>query len=465
MKSALVAYRVAWEITKNPALRVLYISSTSGLAVKQLKFIKDILTSDIYRRYWPEMVNQDEFHREKWTETEIAVDHPIRKKENIRDSTVFTGGLTTSLTGLHCDIAVLDDVVVQENAYTEEGRGKVKRQYSLLASIEGTDSREWAVGTRYFGADLYADQLEMQVEVVDEEGQVLESESLYEVFERVVEDSPGRDGSGQFLWPRQQRSDGKWFGFNAKELARKRAQYLDKTQFYAQYYNDPNDPSAAGITADMFQYYKREELRQANGYWYIADRRLNLCASIDFAFSRSKKADYTCLVVVGIDGDRNVYVLDIERFKTDKISDYFAAILRLHQRWGFQKLLAEVTTAQDVIVKDLKNNYIYKYNLALSVVDHNPTRHQGSKEERTDSILQHRYNDRKIWHYRGGHCQLLEEELILKFPSHDDIKDALAVAVDAVVVPTMHGLGAPKNDRFANFSLKNVVHPRFGGIN
>jgi phage terminase large subunit-like protein len=215
----------------------------------------------------------------------------------------------------------------------------------------------------------------------------------------------------------------------------------------------------------MFQYYKREELRQANGYWYIADRRLNLCASIDFAFSRSKKADYTCLVVVGIDGDRNVYVLDIERFKTDKISDYFAAILRLHQRWGFQKLLAEVTTAQDVIVKDLKNNYIYKYNLALSVVDHNPTRHQGSKEERTDSILQHRYNDRKIWHYRGGHCQLLEEELILKFPSHDDIKDALAVAVDAVVVPTMHGLGAPKNDRFANFSLKNVVHPRFGGIN
>src|SRR5580692_10460616 len=55
MKSALIAYRVAWELTKDPTLRVLYISSTSNLATKQLKFIKDILTSDTYRLLWPEM--------------------------------------------------------------------------------------------------------------------------------------------------------------------------------------------------------------------------------------------------------------------------------------------------------------------------------------------------------------------------------------------------------------------------
>src|SRR6478735_11297992 len=42
-KSAMVAYRVAWEITRNPTVRVLYISSTANLAEKQLKFIKDIL--------------------------------------------------------------------------------------------------------------------------------------------------------------------------------------------------------------------------------------------------------------------------------------------------------------------------------------------------------------------------------------------------------------------------------------
>jgi hypothetical protein len=142
-KSALIAYRVAWEITRNPAVRILYISATSNLATKQLKFIKDILTSDTYRDFWPEMVNPQEYLREKWTETEISVDHPARKDENVRDPTVFTAGLTTTITGLHCNITVLDDVVVKENAYTEEGRTKVEECYSLLASVGEGEYREW----------------------------------------------------------------------------------------------------------------------------------------------------------------------------------------------------------------------------------------------------------------------------------------------------------------------------------
>ena len=51
-KSMLIAYRAAWEITRNPAVTILYISSTSNLAEKQLKAIQDILTSDTYRKYW-----------------------------------------------------------------------------------------------------------------------------------------------------------------------------------------------------------------------------------------------------------------------------------------------------------------------------------------------------------------------------------------------------------------------------
>src|SRR3990167_4940143 len=57
-KSYMIACRAVWEITKNPAVTILYVSSTSTLAVKQLKLIKDILTSDIYRYYWPDMVNR-----------------------------------------------------------------------------------------------------------------------------------------------------------------------------------------------------------------------------------------------------------------------------------------------------------------------------------------------------------------------------------------------------------------------
>ena len=414
MKSALVAFRVAWEITRDPTIRVLYISSTQNLATKQLKFIKDILTSKIYRRYWPLMVNLEEGKREKWTETEISIDHPLRQQEAVRDPTVFTAGLTTGITGLHCDIAVMDDVVVRENAYTETGRDTVKTQYSLLSSIEGADAREFVVGTRYDPNDLYNDMLGMTVETLNESGDVVSEEPLYEIFERQVEDLG--DGTGEFLWPRQQRYDGKWFGFNQEILSRKRAQYLDKTQFRAQYYNDPNDVSEAPIGKDLFQYYERQKLHQTDGYWHYGGRRLNVIAAIDFAFSLSKKADYTSIVVVGTDFDRNHYVLDIARFKTDSIKEYFDEILRLHDKWGFRKLRAEVTVAQKIIVNDLKANYIRPHGLSLSIDEYRPSRAEGTKEERIHATLKPRYENLQIWHYKGGNCQVLEEELVLRYP-------------------------------------------------
>lgn len=433
-KSAMVAYRVAQRIARQPDVRILYISSTANLAEKQLKMIKDIITSDAFRYYWPEHVHEEEGKREKWTNSEISIDHPKREEEGIRDPTVFTGGLTTSLTGLHCDIAVLDDVVVKENAYTAEGRRKVEEQYSLLASIEGAEAEEWIVGTRYHPRDLYQSLREMNEEVFDEFGDVVDSRALYEVFERQVE-SRG-DGTGEFLWPRQMRTDGKWFGFNREILATKRAKYLDKTQFRAQYYNDPNDPSSAAIKRELFQYYEKKHLSFKNGHLYMRDRKLNVFASIDFAFSTKQKADYTSIVVCGMDYDRNIYILDIDRFKTDKISDYYRHILDLQIKWSFRKIRAEVNVAQTMIVKELKEGYIKPNGLALSIDEHRPTRSQGSKEERMAAILEPRYDNLSIWHYRGGGCELLEEELILQNPPHDDIKDALSSCIEICVPPT-----------------------------
>jgi hypothetical protein len=455
-KSAMVAYRVAWEITRNPTIRVLYISSTANLATKQLKFIKDILTSDIYRFYWPEMVNPEEAKREKWTENEIAVDHPLRSQEAVRDPTVFTAGLTTSITGLHCDIAVLDDVVVRENAYTEDGREKTKQQYSLLSSIEGSDAKEWAVGTRYHPKDLYNDLNQMEVDQYGNDGEIVGSEPLYEIFERQVENRG--DGTGEFLWPRQQRYDGKWFGFDQQILAKKRAQYLDKVQFRAQYYNDPNDSDSAAISRDYFQYYDRQRLSRNQGRWFYGTKRLNVFAAVDFAFSLKRKADYTAIVVVGVDPDHNYYVLEVERFKTDKISEYFERILKLHQKWDFRKIRAEVTAAQQVIVNDLKQNYIRVHGLALSVEDFKPTRHMGTKEERVEAILQPRYHNRQVWHYQGGNCQILEEELVLTNPAHDDVKDCLATCIDSCIAPS----GAALRNSYSSSNI--ISHSKFGGI-
>lgn len=452
-KSALVAYRVAWMITRNPAIRILYISSTSDLATKQLKFIKDILICHNYRKYWPEMINANESAREKWTTEEISVDHPLRAIETIRDPTIFTAGLTTAITGLHCDVAVLDDVVVDATAYSHDGRSKVRDQVSYLASILGVDGQLWAVGTRYHPLDLYQDMATMEYDVFDADGNIIRSEQLYEVFERKVEDRG--DGTGTFIWPRMQREDGKWFGFNRDILAKKKAQYADLTRFRSQYYNDPNDVESSSIKSSMFQYYDRSLLTQGAGHWFFKDKRINIAAAMDFAHSIKKDADYSTIAVVGVDSSNNYYVLDLERFRTNQISEYFNRLLRMHVKWDFRKIRMETTVAQNTIIESLKKDYIVPHGLALSVESITPRK---DKIERIEGILQPKYANQQIWHFHGGNCQILEEEVTLQHPPHDDLKDALANAIEMLVPP------ARLTNKFHSVKITPGRLSRFGGI-
>jgi hypothetical protein len=458
-KSALAAYLAAWLLTRDPTLRILYISSTANLATKQLKFIKDILTSSIYRQYWPDMVNKDEAKREKWNEREIAVDHPRRKEEYIRDPSIFTAGLTTNIIGLHCDVDILDDVVVAKNTYEENLREKVKDQYSFLTSVEGAGARQVVVGTRYHPDDLYSDLMQMEIEEFDSKtGEYSNKRSLFDIKEYPVENVG--DGTGEFLWPRQQRYDGKWFGFDAKILHEKKIKYINQTHFRAQYYNDPRDTESAPINRNLFQYYDRSWLNHDKGKWFYKGHRLNIYAAVDFAFSLEKTADSSAIVVVGIDGYKNYYVLDIDRFKTGSISEYFKHILQLYEKWGFHKIRAEVSVAQSVIVNDLKENYIRPMGLSLAVDEHRPSRWQGAKEERILASLEPKYANRQVWHYHGGNCQVLEDELIYRNPPHDDVKDALAACVDNEFCIAPINLFSIRKDSVP----QTQYHQRFGGV-
>jgi len=201
---------------------------------------------------------------------------------------------------------------------------------------------------------------------------------------------------------------------------------------------------------------------RVDGKWSYYGARLNVFASIDFAYSytvNNRKADYTSIVVVGVDSRANYYLLDIDRFQTDKISDYFQHILALHTKWGFRKIRAEVTAAQKTIVNHIKDTYIRQYGLALSIDEAKPNRHQGTKEERMKAALYPLYENHQVWHYEGGHCQTLEDELVVTNPPHDDIMDAFASVVEICVLPTGNKTIQPTH------TLQSLVgNSRFGGI-
>jgi len=448
-KSAMIAYRVAHHITQHPEATVLYVSATANLAEKQLKAVKDIFLSDIYRFYWPEMVNEFEGKRERWAADEISVDHPKRRAEGIRDATIKAAGITANVTGLHCSVAVLDDVVVPDNAYTQIGRDQVRSFYSQLSSIESTGAREWAVGTRYHPGDLYKDMMEMSESYYDEVKDEEVENEVYETFERVVETD------GEFLWPKQRRKDGKTFGFDQRELARKKAKYLDITQFYAQYYNNPNAVETQLIDRSRFSYYEKDKIENFSGAWYFGDKLLHVYAAMDFAYTVSNNSDYTVIAVVGMDEDNNYYVLDIDRFKTNKISVMYDRAESVFRKWRFKKMRCEVVAAQRLIVSQFKD-YMRSQNIVFTIDEYNPPRTM-NKAERIASILEPRYSNNQIWHYKGGNCQILEEELIMNNPEHDDVKDALAACVEICKAPLSSRTWGKKSNVIA-------FNSKFGGV-
>ncbi|MFM2461993.1 hypothetical protein, partial [Klebsiella pneumoniae] len=86
--------------------------------------------------------------------------------------------------------------------------------------------------------DIYHVWRNQFYDVFDKDGIKIDEQPVWEMKEYAVETD------GVFCWPRTVRSDGKMFGFDQRVLARIKAEYTDRIQFSAQYYNNPNDHSS-----------------------------------------------------------------------------------------------------------------------------------------------------------------------------------------------------------------------------
>ena len=76
-----------------------------------------------------------------------------------------------------------------------------------------------------------------------------------------------------------------------------------------------------------------------------------------------------------------------------------------------------------------------------------------------DEVLEHLYDNLQVWHQEGGWSGILEEELVLARPAHDDVKDALASAVEIAVSPAKS-----TGSQIKEFFNQHKTNSRFGGM-
>lgn len=451
LKSKELALKATWLITRNPAVTILSASATADLSIAQLYDIKRILDSATHRKLFPELLGKTtEGTRSKWSQTAINVEHPYRAKLGVRDNTVYCAGAGKNIVGLHFDWLMLDDIIAPDTAldpFTPTGRDKAERWVSLAASILNPGGGVIAVGTRYHPKDIYGKLKNLKVPNFNDDGEIVSETPVYKIIEEVVE------VNDDYLWPRKRAKDGNFYGFDPKELAKIKAQYIDTSQFYAQYYNDPTDPENRLIDPDNFQYYDKGKLNWVIDSWRFQGNELKCFAAMDMASTMNKTSDYTCLAVIGVDPDGFRYILDIKRIKTDKISVMSDLVYQAFKKWRFKKFRIETNQAQGLVANQIEAE-MRRLNAIFSW-----DKQQSRKEKRLRimSCLEPLYQGKTIFHFRGGNCEILEDELISERAPHDDVADAVAMCNE--IVPFQI-----KRKRSNKGSNVIRINTRFGGV-
>lgn len=463
LKSHCMAVWVVWKTTKNPWTTTIYLTAGEDLATVQMNAMKAMFTCEEYLTLWPEMFAEKESDRDKWSTWSINTDHPIRKERRIRDWTVIIKTIGSSATGLHCDNLVLDDVVTKNNAFTDSGRKIVEDTVADYSAVKNTGAITKAAGTRYDEKDLYGKMIDAEVPIINETtGEQTGSYKQWQVMVREVEDRG--DGLGKYLWPRAKSALTElWYGFNFKELIRKKVEFLSfgtLMQYNAQYYNNPNMDK--GQDGNDFHYYSRKNLSRSGDTWYYGDKKLEVICGGDLAWTDEtaaggKRADYTAFVVIGADSDGFIYVLDAIQFKTDKYSVYYKHIAKLYDMWRFRKIFIESESSGKFIVAEMQSR-VREDALGLVVVGQTVPRNI-SKEERTAMYLEPRYSGNTILHYKGGIMGELESQIRIFRPKFDDLRDGLVIAVKNMKKPVSRSRGAP----VARTQTKIMGAARFGG--
>ena len=259
----------------------LLVSDTEGQAAEFLGDIKAELTGNDRLRQMFEISNII-----KDTETNIIVQFKNGKMFRIvaKGSEQKVRGLKWR--GKRPDLIVCDDLENDEIGMNPDRREKFRRLFMNALLPCGSDT----CLVRVVGTILHLDSM----------------------LQRLLEDATWRHlfyeahnpDFSEILWPEQ---------WPESRLRAVRAGYLaqnDPEGYSQEYLNRPVDIQNAFFNKDYFLDFER-----TNGKWIKPN--LEYYAAADFAISEKERADYTAIVVCGVDPNGMVYVVDARRGRWD----------------------------------------------------------------------------------------------------------------------------------------------------
>lgn len=311
-------------------------------------------------------------------------------------------------------LMIFDDCENDEQVSTPEQRLKLRR---------------W-----FYGAALPALAPEGQVFLI---GTILHEDSLLNhVYQHdktfIKARFPAILPSGEPLWPER---------WPLERLEQERRSLTDQglaDVFAQEYLCEAIDLQTAEFKPSEFAYYDPVNLSVSPVQTTIRthDRTypLNITIALDPSLGRTRRSDFSAIVVVGVSPTNHVYILDVWRQRADptalidalftRVAAYNPLRVRIEVN-GFQTLLADT-------IKDEQRRRNVHF-----VID--AYRSTTNKEARIRALAPRVANQTLVFPrpHRGDSAALIEELALFPRAQYDDAADALAAAIEGATAPAM----------------------------
>jgi phage terminase large subunit-like protein len=393
-----IAYSL-WRVTQNPELRVLIANATATNAEHFVRMIRAIVdANEMYRWLFPEVLPGP---TSKWTDKELC----FTRRGSYPESTIESIGVGGTVTSRHYDITIEDDLLAPEDnqeVTAEQVQTAIRwHKYASSLLISPQVSEQVITGTRW----LYDDFISY----------IFENESW---FLPCLYSSSYNPATAQPWWPER---------FPQEALDRIMDQQGPKI-YSCQYMNDPVLEDARSFDPAWRRFYTAFPPIDSAGRTVP----YKCVLAIDPAFGQKKKNDYTGLVVVATDIERNRYVVEAKQGRWG-VDELISNVFELHRRWQPVMVGLEAVLAQQILIYPFKEAMRREsYTFHITALKGGFV--QRRKEFRIQSLHEFFANG-SMWINRQ-HTDFIKQLNGWPAVQNDDILDALAYAMQMLVYPT-----------------------------
>lgn len=370
-------------------------SCTRPIAKQFLAQIKrEFEANDILRKTFPDILWENpERDAPSWS---LDAGIIVKRKSNPKEATIEAHGLVDGQpTSKHFYLCVYDDVVTIENVRSPQMIEKTTDAWALSLNLGTETGLKRYIGTRYHYNDTYSEIIRRNA-------------AIPRVHKATIDGTI--DGEPVLL---------------TREILEQKRREMGSYVYNSQMLQSPS--------ADESQGFKRDWLEFADvSTW----NNLNRYIIVDPANEKKKNSDYTAMIVVGLGGDNNYYILDWVRDKLS-LTERADVLFMLHRKFkplnvGYEKYGMQADVAH---IKDLQRRVNYNFKIT----------ELGGNLSKVDRIRQlipifeaHRIylpvssNRTTIEGKTIDLTQVFMHEEYLNFPVslHDDMLDALARITD-----------------------------------